>query len=79
MDHYNHQRPHQGLGGLLVPGERFHGLAEKVLDSLARGGDVTQENHDMERSIMNLVLAGDGRISVYVLGQPVMITRGHHG
>jgi transposase InsO family protein len=79
VDHYNHQRPHQGLGGLLVPGERFHGLAEKVLDTLARGGDVTKENHDMERSIVNLVLAGDGRIIFYVLGQPIVTTRGHHG
>jgi len=78
VDHYNHQRPHQGLGGLLVPGERFHGLAEKVLDTLARGGDVTKQNNDMERSIINLVLAGDGRITVYVLGQPVMVTRGEH-
>ncbi len=83
VDHYNHRRPHQGLGGLLVPGERFHGLAEKVLDSLARGGSadiggISQEHHDMERSIINLVLAGDGRITVYVLGQPVMVTRGDH-
>jgi len=52
--------------------------AEKVLDTLARGGDVTKQNNDMERSIINLVLAGDGRITVYVLGQPVMVTRGEH-
>lgn len=79
VEHYNHRRPHQGLGGLLVPGERFHGLAEKVLDDIARGGNVTERCGDVERSIVNLVLASDGGITLYLLGQPVVVKGGRHG
>ena len=78
VEHYNHQRPHQGLGGLLVPGERFHGLAAKVLDDIARGGNVTEQCRDVERSIVNLVLASDGGITLYLLGQPVVVKGGEH-
>ena len=32
VEHYNYHRPHQGIGGLLAPGERFHGQSDQVLD-----------------------------------------------
>lgn len=76
VEHYNYQRPHQGLGGLLTPAERFHGKAEKVLDDIAKGCDITGQRHCIERSIFNLVLAGDGKITLYLLGQPVVVTQG---
>lgn len=78
VDHYNNQRPHQGLGGLLVPAERFHGQAEKVLDDIAKGCDVTGQTGHIERSIVNLVLAPDGKIILYLLGQPVVVKGGCH-
>src|SRR5437879_1775988 len=33
IDHYNFQRPHQGIGGL-VPADRFFGAAPEVLQTL---------------------------------------------
>jgi transposase InsO family protein len=78
VDHYNNQRPHQGLGGLLVPAERFHGKAAKVLDAIAKGCDVTGQMGNIERSIVNLVLAPDGKIILYLLGQPVVVKGGCH-
>jgi transposase InsO family protein len=76
VEHYNHKRPHQGLGGLLVPAERFHGQADKVLDQIAREYDVTSQAQDIERSIVNLVLAPDGTITLYLLGQPILVKGG---
>lgn len=79
VDHYNFKRPHQGIGGLLVPAERFHGQADKVLDQIAKNCDVTSQIHEVERSIANLVLAPDGTITLYILGQPVMAKGGPYG
>ena len=76
VEHYNFKRPHQGLGGLLVPAERFHGQADKVIDQIGRYCDVTGHNEDIERSLINLVLAPDGSITFYLLGQPIMIKGG---
>ncbi|MFC1886959.1 integrase core domain-containing protein [Thermodesulfobacteriota bacterium] len=76
VEHYNYHRPHQGLGGLLTPAERFHGKAEKVLDDIAKGCDVTGQKDCIERSIFNLVLADDGRITFYLLGQPLVVAQG---
>ena len=78
VEHYNHKRPHQGLGGLLVPAERFHGQADQVLDQIARTCDVTGEAQGIERSIANLVLAPDGTITLFLLGQPIMVKGGPH-
>lgn len=74
--HYNYQRPHQGLGGVLVPAERFNGLADRVLADMAKGLDVTAPADYIERSIVNLVLAPDGTITLYLLGQPLQVKGG---
>jgi hypothetical protein len=76
VDHYNYQRPHQGLGGLVTPAERFHGKAEKVLDDIAKGYNVTYQSHEIERSVFNVVLARDGQITLYLLGRPVVVAQG---
>ncbi len=31
LDSYNHERTHQGIGGVLVPADRFYGRADRVL------------------------------------------------
>jgi putative transposase len=77
-DHYNYKRAHQGLGGLLVPAERLHGKSQKVLDELAKGCDVTGAESCLERSIVNLVLAQDGAITLYLLGRPIVIQGSCH-
>jgi len=81
VEHYNYRRPHQGIGGLLVPAERFHGQEQKILSDIEKGIDVKDENcyiySGIERSIMNLVLSPDKKeISLYILGQPIKLTGG---
>lgn len=71
VDHYNFHRPHQGFGGVLVPAERFHGIADKVMAQIAKGLDVTAQNRYIERSIVNLVLDPEGSITLYLLGQAI--------
>lgn len=34
IDSFNHQRTHQGLGGVLVPADRFYGRADRVLERI---------------------------------------------
>lgn len=78
--HYNYQRTHQGIGGLLVPAERFHGQADQVLSSIEKGIDVSDcQTHTffgIERSIINLVLDPDGKVTLYILGRPIPMPGG---
>ena len=76
VGHYNHRRPHEGLGGFLVPAERFHGLWEKVLEEVVRGDKVSSPMGDVDRSLLNVVLGADGRISLYVLGRALELKGG---
>ncbi len=80
---YNYERPHQGLGGLLVPAERFHGRSAEALRCLDKGVDVTAGNWygggDAERSVMNLVLSPEGGIRLYLLGRPIELSGGFYG
>ena len=41
VESYNHQRTHQGIGGVLVPADRFYGRADRVLERIegARSGN----------------------------------------
>ena len=82
VGHYNYKRSHQGIGGLLVPAERFHGQADQVLSAVSKGIDVSA-NHcysagNVERSMMNLSLSPDGTLVFYIMGQPVFFTGGDH-
>jgi transposase InsO family protein len=79
---YNYQRTHQGIGGLVVPAERFHGQADQVLAAMSKGIDVSA-NHcysfcGIERSMINVVLSPDGKLTLYLLGQPILATGGEH-
>ena len=80
--HYNYDRSHQGIGGLLVPAERFHGQADKVLDRIDQGIDITKQNGyistETDRSIINLSLSPDGKVTLWLLGQPVIMNGGAH-
>lgn len=76
VDHYNHRRPHEGLGGFLVPAERFHGLWEKVVEEVTRGEKVSNPMGDVERSLLNVVLGAGGSISLYILGRALMLKGG---
>ena len=79
VEHYNYQRPHQGIGGFLVPAERFHGQAKKALCAMDSGIDTTGHcaiSSGIDRSVINLVLSREGRITLYLLGQPIVLTGG---
>jgi putative transposase len=79
VERYNYQRPHQGIGGFLVPAERFHGQAKKALCAMDSGIDITGDcaiSSGIERSVFNLVLSPEGRITFYLLGQPIVLTGG---
>ncbi len=80
VNHYNHERTHQGLGGLLVPAERFHGQSKQVVSAISQGIDIVDQNcyaaRGIDRSVFNIVLAPDGGITLYLLGQPIVIERG---
>ena len=82
IEHYNYKRTHQGIGGLVVPAERFHGQAEQVLEAIDQGIDITGENcftsSGLERSIINIVLGPEGRMTLYLLGQPIILSGGAH-
>jgi transposase InsO family protein len=83
VSHYNYQRPHQGIGGLLVPAERFHGQADHVLDAIDQGIDITGKNGYIsigtDRSIINLVLSPEGKFILWILGRPVEMNGGDNG
>jgi len=49
IDHYNHQRPHQGLDGQ-VPADRFFGIAEEVREAIEK----TAEKNALEMALGEL-------------------------
>lgn len=72
---HNYKRTHQGLDGLLVPADRFHGRIDAVTKSLFKKIDpdtqIGYDGADISRSLMNLVLEPEGRMRLYVLGHSV--------
>ena len=73
-DHYNYRRPHQGIGGFLVPAERFHGQAKAALRAIDKGLDIADRGElssFIERSVINLAMSPEGRLTLYLLGQPI--------
>jgi len=80
VERYNYHRSHQGIGGFLVPAERFHGQMKKALSAINNGIDISGQycyiSPDAERSLINLGLSPEGRITLYLLGQPVELTGG---
>lgn len=79
VDHYNYHRPHQGIGGVLTPGERFHGQTRTVLDKISKGVNLEQENSPVNRSLLNIIRTDDGQIILNVLGQSLVFQGGHNG
>jgi putative transposase len=76
---YNYERTHQGLGGFLVPGDRFHGRQDQVIKDISEKIDPEGENcHAIPRSVINLVMAPEGKMTLYIMGQPVEIFGGKH-
>jgi putative transposase len=69
---YNQQRTHHGLGGLLVPADRYFGRAEEVLARLAAGG-VTGDPLELALRTLELfrVVSHQGKPEVWLMGQKI--------
>ncbi len=73
VEHYNYKRPHQGIGGFLVPAERFHGQADKVLDKIATGVKIPRGSDDITRDILSVNVGPGGKITLNILGHSMTI------
>lgn len=80
---YNYQRTHQGLGGLLVPADRFHGRTAEVTQAIAAHLDPEQENcykiEGIARNLCNVVLTPSGTVKIYLFGQLMTVLGGKNG
>ncbi len=59
IDHYNHQRPHQGLDGQ-VPADRFFGIAQEVREVIEK---------TVEQNALNMALGELPRTPAFLIGQ----------
>lgn len=77
VEMYNNRRTHQGLGGFLVPADRFHGRAAQIRETIAKRIDpdsrLDDEEEGIARSIINLKSRPEGGMTLYILGQKVAI------
>jgi putative transposase len=69
---YNHHRTHHGLGGLLVPADRYFGRADEVLTRIEAGG-VTGDPLDLAQRTLDLfrVVSHQGKSEVWLMGQKI--------
>lgn len=59
IDHYNHQRPHQGLNGQ-VPADRFFGVAEEVREAIEK---------TVEQNALNMAVGELPKPPAFLIGQ----------
>ncbi len=75
VEHYNHRRTHHGLGGLLVPADRFYGLAEQTLKRIEQGlgaSPLEQIGPDSRGLELFRVLSRGGKPQVWLMGQKIL-------
>ena len=75
VDHYNHRRTHHGLGGLLVPADRFYGVVEQTLKRIEQGlGAETPEltNSDSRGLDLFRVTSHGGKAQIWLMGQKIL-------
>jgi transposase InsO family protein len=79
IDHYNFQRPHQGIDGL-VPADRFFGAAPEVrrtLEARVQANALELARHGVPKAPFYLTgQAGGQPFSVHAEGERVILTRG---
>jgi transposase InsO family protein len=75
VEHYNHRRTHHGLGGLLVPADRFYGIAEQSLRRIEQGlGAETAELSSPDGRALELfrVLSRGGKPEIWLMGEKIL-------
>ena len=79
IDHYNFQRTHSGIGGL-VPADRYFAAAPQVLETLRQRVDARAKEyaqHGTPRKPFYLTgRVGDENISLHAEGERVVLTKG---
>lgn len=75
VDHFNHQRTHHALGGLLVPADRFYGLEERTLKLIEEGQGahaldiLNPDNRGLE---LFRVVSHSGKPEVWLMGRKIL-------
>jgi transposase InsO family protein len=75
VDHYNHRRTHHGLGGLLVPADRFYGIADQSLKRIEQGlGAETAELTSPDSRGLELfrVISYGGKPQIWLMGEKIL-------
>ena len=75
VEHYNHHRTHHGLGGLLVPADRYYGLVEQAMKRIEQGlGAETPglTNLDSRGLTLFRVASYGGKPQVWLMGQKIL-------
>jgi transposase InsO family protein len=75
VDHYNHRRTHHGLGGLLVPADRYYGVVEQTMKKIEQGlGADTPEitNPDTRGLDLFRVVSHGGKPQIWLMGQKIL-------
>jgi hypothetical protein len=68
---YNHRRTHHGLGGLLVPADRYYGRVDEVLARIEAGaGADNGDPLDLRDRLLELfkVTSRGGKTEVWLMG-----------
>jgi len=80
LDSYNHERTHQGIGGVLVPADRFYGRADRVLERIQNQHkeneegpvppelEISEENREI--ALFQVRLCGDN-LELWLFGRRV--------
>jgi putative transposase len=75
VERYNHTRVHTGLGGVLVPADRFYGLTERTLRLIENGSGegaldlLSPEHRGLE---VFKVISRGGNPEVYICGKRIL-------
>lgn len=67
---YNYKRVHQGLGGILVPADRFHGWSGEISKSLSKLVEDGIELSDREITVFQIKQIR-GKVEIWALGKKV--------
>lgn len=69
---YNYKRVHQGLGGVLVPADRFHGWNSEIDKSLSKIVEDGLDLSDREITIFQIKQL-KGNIEIWIMGQKLSV------
>ena len=72
---YNYERTHHGLGGLLVPADRFHGWQKETLKRIEQGNGadfLDLLNHEGRGLELFKVVSVAGQPAVYLMGKKLL-------